>query len=143
GPWITPEMSMHKVVHTERQVRGPAIFGEVLPEPEKVKGYYRDIAVLAFPTTPSKVPDIGAKSGMGSQVAPDGGEAAKVSADAIIQPEKMFDLTDKTDSTGRLTWMVPKGDWTIVRLGATSTGSTNGPAMEATRGLECDKMNPD
>jgi len=50
GPWITPELSMQKVVWTETSVQGPAHFENALPQPETVAGFYRDIAVLAFPT---------------------------------------------------------------------------------------------
>jgi len=50
GPWVKPEQSMQKVVFAETCVRGPKPFEEQLPQPETVQGYYRDIAVLAFPT---------------------------------------------------------------------------------------------
>ena len=50
GPWITPALAMQKVVWSTTQVEGPRRFEQVLPEPQKVAGYYEDIAVLAFPT---------------------------------------------------------------------------------------------
>ncbi len=50
GPWVTPELSMQKVVWTEIQVRGACRFDAQLPKPEAFQGFYRDIAVLAFPT---------------------------------------------------------------------------------------------
>ena len=50
GPWITPELSMQMVVSTETQVRGGVRFTGVLPQPLTKQDYYRDIAVLAFPT---------------------------------------------------------------------------------------------
>ncbi len=50
GPWITPELSMQKLVWTETTVKGPAQFSSVLPQPETLENYYRDVAVLAFPT---------------------------------------------------------------------------------------------
>src|SRR5512136_3033046 len=49
GPWITPEQSMQKVVWSETAVAGPRHFEGVLPRPETVRDYYRDIVVLAFP----------------------------------------------------------------------------------------------
>ena len=53
GPWITPELSMQKLVWTETLVTGP-FSGEVtLPQPKIIEGYYRDVAVYAFPTVPS------------------------------------------------------------------------------------------
>ncbi len=50
GPWITPELSMQMIVWSESHHQGPGHFSGVLPQPRTNKGYYRDIAVLAFPT---------------------------------------------------------------------------------------------
>jgi hypothetical protein len=50
GPWITPELSMQKVVWSETRVSGGMVFNDTLTKPQAYKGYYRDIAVLAFPT---------------------------------------------------------------------------------------------
>jgi len=50
GPWITPELSMQRVVWTETTVEGGRRFEGDLPQPETNEGYYRDIAVLAFPS---------------------------------------------------------------------------------------------
>ena len=49
GPWITPELSMQKVVWSETAVQGGKPFEGTLPQPAAVQGFYRDIAVLAFP----------------------------------------------------------------------------------------------
>ncbi|MDR1022496.1 MAG: DNA-binding protein [Prevotellaceae bacterium] len=49
GPWITPELSMQKVVWTKKTVAGGQTFCDTLPQPESYKGYYRDIATYAFP----------------------------------------------------------------------------------------------
>ncbi|MDR1012163.1 MAG: hypothetical protein LBM04_13735, partial [Opitutaceae bacterium] len=54
GPWNTPENSMQKVTWTERRVTGPVTFDDALKQPETNMRYYRDIAVLAFPTPPSE-----------------------------------------------------------------------------------------
>jgi hypothetical protein len=50
GPWITPELSMQMVVWSEEIVRGPGSFSNVLELPRSNENFYRDIAVLAFPT---------------------------------------------------------------------------------------------
>jgi len=49
GPWISPELSMQKVVWTEIHIRCGGLFDDTLPQPPAYEGYYRDIAVLAFP----------------------------------------------------------------------------------------------
>lgn len=50
GPWITPEMSMQKIVWTEINVTGNKIFNESLPQPETLRGFYNDIGIFAYPT---------------------------------------------------------------------------------------------
>jgi len=50
GPWITPELSMQKVVWSETSIQGPARFEGLLQLPKAERNYYRDIAILAFPT---------------------------------------------------------------------------------------------
>ena len=50
GPWVTPEHSMQSVSTSEKKFKGPLHISEVLPQPPTARGFYRDIAVLAFPT---------------------------------------------------------------------------------------------
>jgi hypothetical protein len=52
GPWITPELSMQVVVWSETMVEGPNAVSTPLAQPKTVQGYYKDIAVLAFPIPP-------------------------------------------------------------------------------------------
>jgi hypothetical protein len=52
GPWITPELSMQMVVWSETTVEGPNTVSTMLSQPKATRGYYKDIAVLAFPTPP-------------------------------------------------------------------------------------------
>jgi len=49
GPWITPEMSMQKVVWKDTLVVGGQTFNGKLPQPEMIEKYYQDIAVFAYP----------------------------------------------------------------------------------------------
>ncbi len=49
GPWITPELSMQKVVATETHLSGGKTVQIRLPQPETIAGYYKDIAVYAYP----------------------------------------------------------------------------------------------
>ena len=52
GPWVTPEHACQKVVSSETHVAGPAHVSKQLRRP--AKGYYRDIAVQAFPWLPQE-----------------------------------------------------------------------------------------
>ncbi len=280
GPWITPEHAMSFVVTSERRVQGPlALAGEALPQPQTHLGFYRDIAVLAFPTPPVELismrgagvritasdpgfdgaglwaesdrspaylavptkdkpqsivfefpapfevraitlalaklgetrgeieasddgvtfrklrsfdfrqpvggaPVIGAQHYAIKATAArffritfrDGkGEKEKLgitqlelrSAPAINEPlakadfirgaaaprvadaltpelvlarDRMIDLTNQLDATGRLTWQVPEGNWTLLRIGYTPSLMQNRATPRAGRGPECDKM---
>ena len=53
GPWITPALSMQKVVWSRTTIDGGAAINCSLPQPPALENYYGDIAVLAFPTPDS------------------------------------------------------------------------------------------
>ena len=55
GPWITPEMSMQKVVWADTFVNGGARIEMQLPIPNHYKDYYKDIAVFAIPVAETYV----------------------------------------------------------------------------------------
>lgn len=142
GPWITPEFAMQQVTTSETRASGPARFSEVLPMPPTKKDYYKDIAVLAFPTPrddATRIKNIKPKAGFeyAYDQQPD---LAALPANAIVKRDAIVDLTRHLQADGRLTWDVPAGQWTILRIGHTPTGKDNHPAPESGRGLECDKL---
>jgi hypothetical protein len=59
----------------------------------------------------------------------------------ILSSDEVIDISDKLANDGNLTWQVPKGKWTILRFGMTTTGIHNSPAAPEGTGLEVDKMN--
>lgn len=61
------------------------------------------------------------------------------SASHVIDPATVVDLTGAFDGE-RLRWEAPAGSWRILRLGASLTGQTNGPAPASSTGLEVDKL---
>ncbi|GGE49855.1 F5/8 type C domain-containing protein [Pedobacter psychrotolerans] len=73
---------------------------------------------------------------------------SKRSTEQQITPElcvplnKVINLTDKLNPDGTLNWKAPEGNWTILRVGHTSTGHTNATGGGGI-GLECDKFNPE
>ena len=64
--------------------------------------------------------------------------ATEVSADDCIHVEKLIDLTTSFVN-GQLNCRLPKGNWRILRLGHTSTGTTNATGGGG-KGPECDKF---
>ncbi|RYG21616.1 MAG: DNA-binding protein, partial [Chitinophagaceae bacterium] len=65
----------------------------------------------------------------------------EVPKNLAIPLSKMLNLTKFLKTDGTLTWNAPKGVWTILRVGHTSTGQRNATGGAAI-GLECDKFNP-
>lgn len=59
-----------------------------------------------------------------------------------IPAENIIDITQYLQPDGTLDWQVPDGDWVILRMGHTSTGTHN-ETGGAGRGLECDKFDPE
>ncbi len=57
-----------------------------------------------------------------------------------IPADKVIDLTTRMKPDGSLDWTPPPGQWKIVRLGYSLTGSQNGPAEREAVGLEVDKL---
>jgi len=144
GPWISPKHAMQMVVTSEVQVAGPKHFSEQLPQPETRHEFYRDIAVLAFqtPTEGTPIDNLKAKTGMttGPIPSPEPSEMPIASPASVIDPREIVNLTNQLDKEGVLSWQVPEGEWTILRIGHTLTGEINHPAVPEGRGLECDKM---
>lgn len=49
GPWITPDLSMQKLVWTKTYVKGGDAKAITLPQPKAKENYYKDVAVFAYP----------------------------------------------------------------------------------------------
>ncbi len=155
GPWITAENSMKTLVWSEVSVPGgtPAaliLSIPVIPESLRVKkpletDFYRDIAVLAFPAPKDnsyRIKEWQKKAlldphTMAEAFVPD---LRPAPASAVIPVARIIDVTDRMDAKGQLNWTPPAGDWTVVRIGYTSTGVANHPASKAGLGLEVDKL---
>ncbi|WP_369753958.1 glycosyl hydrolase [Flavobacterium sp. WC2409] len=59
-----------------------------------------------------------------------------------IALENIIDLSNKINADGTLNWIVPAGNWKIVRFGFSLLGITNHPASPEATGLEVDKLDP-
>ena len=140
GPWIKPAESMQEITWSETKVTGPLHFEGPLAQPKIRADFYRDIAVQAFPATGDyRIPGIESKAAFQRRDLHPPGKGG-LTPKAIIPPAALVDLTAKMDAAGKLVWEVPAGEWTILRLGHTSTGVENAPAPKTGRGLECDKL---
>lgn len=90
GPWITPERSMKELTWTSTDVEGPKAFDAELAQPEMKEGFYRDIAVVAFPL-------------------PEGGPLAGATLRGSIKEAELKKLADGDGKT-RASFPVPPGE---------------------------------
>ena len=82
------------------------------------------------------------KSGFQASIDAQAPPTATANRDAVIPAGGVINLTGQLEADGRLRWTAPPGRWTIVRLGWSLTGQTNGPAQARDTGLEVDKLDP-
>lgn len=144
GPWVLPEQAMQQLCWSETKVHGPGRVEVMLPQPPTVGGFYRDIAVLAYPQPEDdayRIAGIEAKACFTIGHVPVHSESAAAPAAAVIPHQRVEGyLGPRMAPDGRFVWTVPAGDWIVMRLGHTLTGAVNAPAPAAGRGLESDKL---
>ncbi len=150
APWVKPEDAMQVIAWSEKKVQGPMEFSEVLPPAKAPRvdsfvPYYRDIAVYAYPTRSEG--DIAGhpQADFLQRTGVERGDHIEIDqspepAGLAIPASELQVLTKKLDSNGRLTWSVPAGNWTILRVGHVPTGVHNHPAPPEGEGLEVDKL---
>jgi hypothetical protein len=80
------------------------------------------------------------KAGFQSTLDYDAPPTPPAGADAVVQADRVIDLTHELLPDGRLNWTPPPGEWTVLRFGWSLTGQTNGPADPQDTGLEVDKL---
>ena len=167
GKSVKPDDAMQHTVASETTVTGPSEFSSILPIPaprapffgvhtltaemrKDWESYYRDVAVLAFPEPEGaeRLPDadekaiyqrapFSSKPGVKPYLTP---SHTVVPPEKCVDPAKVVDLTAKMDASGRLTWRVPEGRWTILRVGRRLTGQTTRPAPKPGLGFETSKF---
>ena len=64
-----------------------------------------------------------------------------VTEDLVIQPESVIDISPYVTTGGILQGKLPKGNWTILRIGHTTTGEEPAAHPDSGKGLEIDKFN--
>jgi hypothetical protein len=69
------------------------------------------------------------------------GDTPHLEPELVIDPQKVLHLSDKMDPQGNLKWNAPIGNWTILRIGHTSTGEYPAAHPAAAGGLEIDMYN--
>ncbi|MCF7972929.1 MAG: hypothetical protein K9N55_03855 [Phycisphaerae bacterium] len=158
GPWVAAEQSMQHLVFSTVETQGPGTFDGMLPVPEQRSTrwhtmrspFYEDIVTCAFPTCDPVIDDINEKAlyerdpytsmpGVKPYL-PAPSKYPRQDPSNVIDPRQMIDLTDRLQANGKLTWAVPAGQWTILRMGRRSTGASTRPAPAPGVGFDHDKL---
>ncbi|MDR1498352.1 MAG: hypothetical protein LBS59_08110 [Puniceicoccales bacterium] len=181
GPWVKGEDSMQHLVHSSIEVIGTGAETQTLhlPKPRPMKpffgheravnaeweGFYKDVAVLAFPAETSrfgekrvvdsgylKIREIEERAlyyrkpyssmafGVKEFLSTYESYAPK-EGDKPAAKTEIIDLTTLLQPDGSLTWNAPKGKWTVMRFGSRNNGNATRPAPVPGLGLEVDKFN--
>jgi hypothetical protein len=110
GPWVTPEHAAKGLASSISVVKGPGKVTLALPQPQVVNGFYQDVAVLACPM-----------------------------AD-VWNSRSAVNITRFMAQDGKLEWLVPDGQWKILRIGTTLHGKRTKCVGSGPGGLEIDPM---
>ncbi|MCK3683485.1 glycosyl hydrolase [Maribellus sp. YY47] len=174
GPWVKPEESMQHLVASKLIVNGPSKISQKLEVPkgrnpffglggftpdlrEKWEAYYKDVAVIAFPSpeNESRIKDIDEKAlyyrppyssqeGVRQYFEEPSVLAKNFDGENVGVPVgSVIDITKYMQEDGTLNWDVPEGKWTIMRFGNRNNGAITRPAPLPGMGFECDKMSAD
>jgi len=163
GPTVTGAQGAKLLTWTRKVVHGPVAMGMQLDAPASKNGFYKDIAVRAYPLkhgaalagdaasgdTRKPIRDLKVKA-----VFVEAGFSVPDSKPLLadypaVQGEEDFDLSQEVDLTakmsaeGRLDWEVPAGDWEILRIGYTSSNSKVSTSSGKWQGLVIDYLDRD
>ncbi len=102
GPWVTPELSMQRVVWTSTAFTGGKAIDTMLPQPPANLNFYRDIAVLAFPA-PTKayaLPNLNNQTDVTAQDnIPAPAKWPTLQSDQIVAENSVRDISAHMDDT--------------------------------------------
>ncbi len=163
GPTVTGEQSAKLLTFTRKVVHGPHAVSIQLDAPPSKNGFYKEIAIIAYPLrhgaalagdssagdTRKPIRDLKVKAVFveaGFSV-PDSKpllqDFPSVAGEQDFDPAQEIDLTTKMSNRGKLEWDVPPGDWEILRIGYTSSDSRVSTSSQAWQGLVIDYLDRD
>jgi hypothetical protein len=163
GPTVTPEQSAKLLTWSRKEVHGAGPTILKLDLPASKNGFYRDIAVLAYPLRHGAA--LAGDTGSGDLRRPirDLNVKAVIVESGFSVPDSKplladfpakadeadFDvaqavnLTNRMPSDGALKWDVPAGDWEVLRIGYTSSNARVSTSSGAWQGLVIDYLDRD
>ena len=99
---------------------------------KKLMDKYKGIPLVELSLGGIKLDRLKAQSGMNQSLDSNLFQDLPTTPDQVVDPKSIIILTGKKE------WEAPAGNWTVVRIGHTSTGATTHPST--TPGLECNKL---
>ncbi|WP_160115280.1 glycosyl hydrolase [Bryocella elongata] len=165
GPGVKPEDASKILTWSRKDVRGGRLLELTLTAPATHDGFYREIAVLAYPLHRGVAlpPDQPAKSGPHSGNSNGNALRYRIGAAetgfSMPDSSSMVDPGPKPDDTAladaslaevqnltdhvrnnKLTWQAPGGDWEILRIGYTASGALVSTSSSTWKGLAIDYL---
>jgi hypothetical protein len=152
GPTVKPEEAAKLATWSRIQVRGPSRLDRLLDTPPNKLGFYRDVALLAYPLKhgpgPSRSPiqqlELKTASREFGGSTPD---TRPLLTDLPARPSeedtdssRVLDLTAQMQPDGGLAWAVPEGDWEVLRFGYAASGARVSTASQPWQGLALDYL---
>ena len=149
GPNVKPEQASKLLTFSRVTVSGPAEFRQQLPQPPQRHGFYRDVAVLAYPLSgaqhrPIRLLEFKSAAREFGMSAPktkpllEDDPAVPGEEDAHVADVR--DLSARMQPDGTLAWSVPKGNWEILRAGYTCSGARVSTSSDTWQGLAIDYL---
>jgi hypothetical protein len=159
GPMVRPEEASKLLTWSRVTVTGPKTVAQVLPDPPATNGFYRQIAVLAYPLRhgaglPGEAGDATRKPIRALDMKSAAIETGFSMPDPIPLLEDfpaapgeqdtdlkdVRDISNQVQADGTLRWDAPAGDWEILRIGYTDSGAKVSTSSGAWQGLAIDYM---
>jgi hypothetical protein len=163
GPSVTPSQAAKLLTWSRQTVHGSRSVNLQLANPPSKNGFYRDIAVLAYPLrngsslageaangdSRNPIRDLRKKAVFieaGFSV-PDTRplltDFPSVPGEQDFDASQVVDLSARMTPEGRLAWDVPAGDWELLRIGYTSSDARVSTGSGAWQGLAIDYLDRD
>jgi hypothetical protein len=165
GPGVKPEDASKLLTWSRQDVKGGHHLDLTLSAPAAHLGFYREIAVLAYPLhhgtslqpqpeSPAKGPHAGYNANaLRFRIAADETGFSMPNSSAMVDPgpnpndtsladtalAEVLDLSTRTHN-GTLSWDAPAGDWEILRIGYTASGAMVSTSSDTWKGLAIDYL---
>jgi hypothetical protein len=150
GPDVKPDEAAKQITFSETKLAGGGLTRVFLPMPKIRDEYYKDIAVLAYPYkiiagNRPPIKDFENKSAQKEvgwsvpETRPLLFDASSLRGEEDAQVSQVIDVTAFAKD-GNLDWDAPAGDWTILRIGYTTTESHVSTSSGAWQGRVLDYL---